>query len=400
MPRFIPARFSHLVQEVTQDLPSEQQSGFWDLARLVEDLYHHYGAAQSRLADELYAPFDPDLDTAPQPPVPHSRPVERLFERLAHLFERANFCLAGEDELLRRSDVEVLRKLDLEPDLAAIERLAVYYRGTGTRAQRIRMARRLFRLEEVEVPTFRRVAIVVRTRDDPEVRITLFKDVPAPDLELLLPTVRLRMRLLDKLKLSGSGGAAVVSAWKLIRAAYTYAPWLTKFLALPFKVVLLPILLIVGGVYGGKTYLDYSRIRASYITALAQHLYAITLATNRAALGRVAQLAGEEDAKEVVLAYGLLLQAGPGGLSPDELQARAEAFVWERYRARVTFDLPDALAKLDELAIGWRGPDGRLSAVALEAALRSVDQAWDELYAAPRAARRAGGAEGTPEAAV
>lgn len=367
----------------------EDRHTFWQLARLLEDLYHHFASAEARLVEGLYAPFDPDAETVPPAPPPREDPFGRLSERLERLLERSNFDRVPQDELVKPADREVLARLKIDPDLDALEQVAVWVRGRGQKAVALRPFRRLFRLVEREVPTYRRVVILVRTRNDPHVVLKLFKDVPLHDLELLLPTVRVKMKLLDKVKLSGSGGAAVVSAWKLLRLIYTHAPGMAKVLALPLQALLLPLAVLVTGVYGGKTLLDYTKIRASYITALAEHLYAITMASNAAVVARLASTGGDEDTKEALVAYAVLAAGPPGGLTEPELQARAEAFVWDRYRARIRFDVRDAVAKLDELALVLKDEAGRRTALPLEAALRSADHAWDELYVPPpRGSRR------------
>lgn len=385
MSRFVPSRIPHLIEELATQLPEGERSNFWALARILEGFYHHGTSAQTRTAESLYSPYDPDGETVPPASPSGQDPLGRLYDWLAGLFERANFDLVSREVLLTTTDREVLKSFEIDPDLAQIERLAIYTRGRGQKAVRLRRARKWFRLQEVEVPTYSRVAIVVRTKDDPHVLLRLFKDVPQADLELLLPSVRVKMKLLDRLKLSGSGGTAAFSIWKILRLAYAYTPTLTKMLTIPFKVLLLPIGLIVAAFYGGKTALDYGRIKATYVTALAEHLYAITLASNRSLLGRLARMAGEEETKEALIAYWLLLRH-PEGLSPSELRHQAEEWIWDRYRTRVRFDVVDALRKLAELELSLVQEDlagESLKALPLEEALRRADRAWDDLYSPP-----------------
>lgn len=387
MPRFVPCRTSHLAHELTHQFEPGDRAAFWELVRVVEDLHHHYASVEARLVEALYAPFDPDAETVP-PASAGPDSLGRLQQRLETLLVRANFERVPSEALVSRADREVLARLKIDPDLDALEEIAIYTRGRGQKAVTLRPVRKFFRLEEREVPTYRRVAILVRTRRDPHVALKLFKDVPRQDLELLVPTVRVKMRLLDKLKLSGSSGAAVVSAWKLLRALYTYAPGMAKLLAVPFQALLLPLAVLITGIYGSKTLLDYSKIRASYITALAEHLYAITMASNAAVVARLGSMAGDEDTKEVLLAYAVLARA-PAPLTQEEVARGVEELLWDRYRARVRFDVVDALHKLDELAICARTPDGRYTALPIDAALRNVDRAWDEVYSArPRGSRR------------
>lgn len=383
MPRFVPARVDHLTGELAAALGDEHQGDVRALATQLEALFHHYAGAAARLTESLYDPFDPDRDTVPAPGLVGDDAIRRLLDQLEHLLDRANFEAVDEGQLLSAQDREVLARLRIDPDRDALEEVRVFCRGEGSKAITLRPARNLFRLVEREVPTYARVVVAVRTRNEPWFLLKLFKDVPKEDLELLLPTVRVKMKLLDKLKLSGSGGAAAISAWKMFRLIYLYTPSVAKLLAVPFKIVLLPVMLLIGGIYGGKTVLDYTKIRASYVTTLAEHLYAITLASNRAVLSRIADLAGAEDTKEALLAYAVLLRAGADGLAPEALGQRASELVWDRYRAQVRFDAEDALAKLADLGLTWRGEDGRLRAVPLPAALRKVDRTWDELYAPP-----------------
>ncbi|MBL4844019.1 MAG: DUF3754 domain-containing protein [Planctomycetes bacterium] len=385
MSRFLPGRVPHLIEELASQLPEEKRADFWALARVLEAFYHHAASAQTRTAETLYAPFDPDSETLPPARPTGEDPLGRLYDWLGALFERANFDLVTRDVLLTTTDRDVLASFEIDPDLAQIERLAVYTRGRGTKAVQLRKASKWFRLEEVEVPTYGRVAIVVRTKEEPHVLLRLFKDVPQADLELLLPSVRVKMKLLDRLKLSGSGGTAAFSIWKILKLAYAYTPTLAKLLTVPFKILLLPIGLIVATFYGGKTVLDYGRIKANYVTALAEHLYAITLASNRALLGRLSLMAGEEDTKEALIAYWLLIKHGDG-LSPSGLRHLAEEWVWDRYRTRIRFDVEDALRKLAELELSLVETDvvgDRLRALPLPEALRQVDRAWDDLYSPP-----------------
>lgn len=382
VPRFVPCRVGHLVQELSEWVEPELRPQWWELAHQVENLYHHRASVRARLLGALYAPFDPDSDTVPAASA-REESLGRLEVRLGELLEAANFEVVPQDALVTARDREVLARLQLDPDPDALERVGVWARGRGTKALRLRPIRRMFRLQEVEVPTWRRVVVAVRTRDDPHVTLKMFKDVPLHDLELLLPTVRVKMKLFDKLKLSGSGSAAAISAWKLLRLAYTYTPGLAKLLALPFQALLLPAALLVGGVYGGKTILDYSKIRASYVTVLAEHLYAITVASNQSVISRVAEMAGEEDTKELLIAYALLLRLGRTGADPQALRGEAESFLWDRYRAQVRFDVEDALHKLEDLALVWRSPAGGQGVIPVPAALRNLDRSWDELYSAP-----------------
>jgi hypothetical protein len=258
-----------------------------------------------------------------------------------------------------------------------VERFAVFARGQGAKALALRRAQNWFRRVEVELPTHVRAAIVIRTRHEPHVQLRLFKDVATSDVHLLLPTVRLRMRTLDKLALSSSGGAALISAVKMLLLV---AAWASRSGPLPLRLLVVCVaVVLLAGIYGGKTALDYTKIKRSYLALLAEHLHALTLATNRSVLTHLAELAAEEETKEVLLAYALIQAAGAAGLEGPALGDRARAWLRQSYACDVDFDVPDALAKLEELALVRVAGTARV-AVPLEEAVRRLDQTWDDLF--------------------
>jgi hypothetical protein len=354
---------------------------FYDVARLVMDLERHFAGAHVAVKKELYAPYDPDTETVPAAtisPEQDRAQLERLFDWVERAFLAANFERldpAHFDRALSRASHRA-KAVRLDPDLESIERFAIFHRGRGKKAVRIRPARDFFRAREVEAPTFSRVGIVVRTRQDPAVYLKLFKDVAQDDIDLGLPTVRIRMNVLDKLKLSGSGGAAAISFLKLLKLIAFWAP------TIPFKIFLLPLIILLGGgIYGGKTLLDYSKIKASYLMALMEQLYSLHIASNRGVLIHLADLVAEEEAKEILIGYALLAASGPTGCTPEQLAAAARAWVSRTYAVDVDFDVADALAKLDERHLSCVLPDGTTrTAAPVGEAVATLDRIWDDLY--------------------
>jgi hypothetical protein len=381
--RFIPARLCHLTDRLAETFFSDtgpRRKLFYDLARLAEDLERHYASVKLRAAQELYAPYDPDAETVPPATVSPSDAVQsaRLFESVREAFERANFERLPRSLFEAPRDVVGLKGARLDLGLDAIESFEVFVRGKGQKALALRPAKNWFRRVEVELPTYVRAAVAIRTRHDPHVTLKLYKDIAEPDVHLVLPTVKLKMRTLDKLTLSGSSGAALISAAKTL---VIVGAWASHERPLPVQVLVLCLaVLLLGAVYGGKTVLDYTKIKASYLTLLAEHLHALTLASNRSVLTHLVELSSEEETKEVLVAYALLAVAGNAGLTPEALGARACAWIREHYACEVAFDVPDALAKLDELALARPGQAGARIALPLEEAVRRLDQTWDDLY--------------------
>jgi hypothetical protein len=148
---------------------------------------------------------------------------------------------------------------------------------------------------------------------------------------------------------------------------------------------MLPLIVLVGGVYGGKTFLDYTKIRVSYMTELARHLYELSVATDGAVLARLAQMAAEEEAKEILLGWTFLHAAGPDGRTPSELDDGVKAWLRARLGESVWFDIGDALSTLDERGLLRPRVEGSRARIALapDEACRALDKAWDDIYTPP-----------------
>src|SRR5262249_34926734 len=151
---------------------------------------------------DVYAPFDPDADTLQLNPLDYSQRqshLDVLFERFTWLLERANFCRLTKEDFQEALNSVSHDGLALEVDFDFFERLEIFSRGEVLQPQRYRNWKRVYRWEEAQVPTFQRLVLIFRlcpggrkTKkfDTQDVFIKLFKDVPKPDLEMLLPGTR------------------------------------------------------------------------------------------------------------------------------------------------------------------------------------------------------------------
>ena len=383
MSKFTPARLAHLTDRLAEAFFADtapRRKLFYDVARLTEDLERHYASVRLRAAEELYSPYDPDCETVPPAQVSPSDEVqcERLFEAVGQAFTAANFERVPRERFQQTAEVVGLEGAKLDLGLDSIERFEVFARGVGQKGLALRRAKSWFRLVDEELPTYVRVAIVIRTRNDPHVELRLWKDIAQSEIHLVLPTVRLRMRTLDKLTLSGSGGAAIISVAKTVALV---AAWASHGQPLPVQILILCVaVVLLFAIYGGKTVLDYTKIKASYLTLLAEHLHALTLASNRSVLTHLGELSSEEETKEVLVGYALVAAAGASGLDEEALSDGARVWLREHYATDVAFDVPDALAKLEELALVRKLETGARVAVPLEEAVRRLDQTWDDLY--------------------
>ena len=236
---------------------------------------------------------------------------------------------------------------------------------------------------------FARLALLVRlVKRQPEaVFLKLFKNVVAEDLEMLLPYVRIRMKLFDRLKIGTSvvGGLATAS-WKFWTAA-VLSPWVLLAVGCGFA----------GACVNGVTNFVASKTR--YIQKLTTSLYFQNLANNSSMLAHVIDSGEAEQCKELLLAYFLLYVERNRDFTREQLDRRAEQWLATEFGVTVDFDISGAVQKLVDkelvvqrprsrrtsvrLADGNRSPaanDPVLKVYDLPSSLHRLDEAWDDCF--------------------
>lgn len=407
---FIPVRVADLVDVLCHDigpalnapLTDGEQAAFRRFATSVSEHVHHDYLWRLKRLKADYDPYDPDCDLLALAPDPADaeKKLNDLFDQFARLLQQANFRRLSREEL-----EEIMRGasqwgVDMRVEWEAFEKLDVYVRGLTTGTRTVRKWYRLFRKHEVQVPVFSRVVIMLKQRehkalgkgaDTQNVFLKLFKDIPRMDVEMLLPGTRIRMALLDKLRLGGSGlGTLGYVLFKLtsliaplLRAVGLFATGAIvgdKF-GEEGVVALLALyapLALVGG-YAYKTYASYATTRQTYQLQLSKSLYYQNLDNNGGVLYRLLDAAEEQVTREVLLAYFYLWRhGGEGGWTAEELDRRIEQDLSARLTVQVDFEVSDAVAKLERAGVVERVGD-RLRAVPIVEATGRIDEAWNTL---------------------
>jgi hypothetical protein len=219
--------------------------------------------------------------------------------------------------------------------------------------------------------------------------IKLFQDVPRADLEMLFPNAQVRMRRIDKLLI---GVPAVISGVIVI---------VTKLIASLVPVLLLlafwfgarrePVqldqgqLLALGAglvAFGGflvRQFTKFKNRKIQFMKSLSESLYFRNLDNDAGVFHHLLDAAEEEEVKESVLAYHFLRTAD-GPLTAAELDERIEDWFARRWEASFDFEVEDGVGKLRRLRLVDDNGQGRLTAVALDEAMRRLDQTWEGLF--------------------
>jgi hypothetical protein len=403
---FVPLRISELVDFLVagkgaksepRALPMAEQDAFRRLADRLVDHYHRSFHARFLRIKDAYALFDPDRDTLSitEPTVQdRDKAIHHLFREIKGLLEKANY-----KELSRLEAMQIMRGatlwgLELDVDWSVFDHIEIYYRGDSVGTRTIRRWWKLWKNEEKEVAEFNRLVVVLRQKphkrlgkeaDTNSVFMKIFKDIPKPDLEMVLPGTRIRLTKLDRgliLYPVLSGLALflykVLSDWIGFKDVFSIAA----------SVSLSWSLAILFAGYGYKSYVSYSSKKTAYTLRLTRSLYYQVIDSNAGVFFRLLDEAEEQEVREALLAYFYLWKS-PGGqaLSPEQLDDAVEEDLERRLGIKVDFEIVDALEKLESLKLVRREGDA-FRAIPLEEAATAVEvnapavessQQWDML---------------------
>lgn len=371
----------------------------------------YYSDKLDRLT-ENYLPFDPDADICGLEEVPQAHLAQyqaRLFEDLRKLVEGANYDEITQDEVDQILTANSPYGVAVHVELSEFEDLMLYARGAAVEERWERDWRWLFLKHRCyRVPIFQRLFLALKFKSEEaraqeimeryglsekkarkrvkkerahlpphlcprSIHIKVFKHIPQIDLEMLFPNTRVRLKYIDKVKLWVTGGSGGVIG--LVTAV-------PKILASTATVATNPIALLMAlgglGAVFFRQVMNFFNTRNKYMMQLAQNLYFQSLSNNRGALTLLIDRAEEEDIKEDILLYSLLLKEPVHRHEIDDAKQAIEQFLMQEFGVKVSFDIPDAINRLSRDGLVREMPDGALRALPLGEALEFLRARWSE----------------------
>lgn len=326
---------------------------FRQFSRLIAQRIHLGFRSVLQRLKEAYAHFDPDSDTYQIIPLTqdqHRVHLENLFNAFSEMLARAGFHHMSRELIEETMQGASAWGIEMDVCWDVFERVEVYYRGKGVGLRSKRVWWKMFRTEEVVVPTYRRVVIILKQRQHPRlgpgadtshVYLKIFKDIPQMDIEMLLPGTRLRMPKFERGKLGGTALSSVV--YVVYKLGTSGA--LPKLLSGSLLGLYSPLTLILG--YGYKTIYSYQVAKRTYMLHLTQSLYYQNLDTNAGVMYRLFDDAEEQVQRQVLSAYYFLWRfGGTQGMTWPELDMLIESDLERRLGEPVEVDTRDALLRL------------------------------------------------------
>lgn len=379
---------------------------FSEFSRVLGSILHYeYFDRLDRLRDDYYY-FNPDLDHLEH--FDHAD-VESAYadmsKLLADVLKGANFNEISGEEIERAHNEKPILRVALKTAPEDFREVRFFSRGRHKEKFIIREWFGL-RKREIEAEVFDNIILVVAAKPLDEmtsrrqlrryeknkirpgsVLIKFFRNIAEPDLHMLFPNAKVVLNLRDKLILGVP--AVAVGVPLLVNILPTLS---VLFLVLGFYLGVtgtvsgddhrkafgaLSGVVALGG-FMFQQWVRWQRQELMHHKAVADSVYFRNIANNGGIFDYIVGSAEQQEWREALLGYYFLLtEKSP--LSREELDARVESWLKERFKLEVNFEADDALGKLEHLKL-LKNEGGKLSVLPLTAALEKLDELWDNIF--------------------
>jgi len=369
--RFIPYRRADIATmlDAKGTLPPDDEAQYQQARRRIEEYFQKDFYHIKQQLKDAYAPVDPDADTRKLEQINDTTP--NLSGMLQQVLERGNYEKVSKQDVEKALASASLFQLRLYVDLDDFEEVLLYTRGASRREETLSELFGLWK-RRVQFVNYERVVLYIRLKkhidndsalgDCPpgSTMLKLFQNVPAADLEMLFPNIRVGMRVIDKLMIGVpaviSGGVVVTT--KMGTTLLLLGSLLGFWLGLstePVEInraamIAAAASLVALGGYCWKQFSNFRNRRLKYTQALTQNLYFKLLDNNAGVFYRVLDDAEESEIKESLLAYYFLLDAQQA-VTAQQLDEAIEDWFSQSWNYELDFEIEDALQKLETLEL-------------------------------------------------
>ncbi|XP_050380735.1 uncharacterized protein LOC126797979 isoform X2 [Argentina anserina] len=209
----------------------------------------------------------------------------------------------------------------------------------------------------------------------PSLQLKIYEKIPIPDLPVIFPHKKLSFRIIDTVRLDIASTLAL-SAYFI---NYKFVNVLSSPSAIYLDVVAITALVI----YISRVVLGYKQTWDRYQLLVNKTLYEKTLASGFGSVHFLLDASEQQQYKEAILAYAILLRAERGKLtSCKSVGDKCERFMYDVFKVKVEMPIDKAIATLIRLGLAAEtSTDGRttLQAISCSSAYYSLKQRWNSL---------------------
>lgn len=315
------------------------------------------GEVQARLSVQGQSVDDKDTKFETNKPSSY-RADFTLDESIEELLVRANYRRLNPREIQSAMRTASFWGVRLKVQLSMFRRLRVFGRGDIIGRKSRRLWKHGFRLEEIDVPIYRRLVLVFRVKESQTFQETLhaknlhlrmFKNIPKQDVDMLLPAAGVQISWLDK------GKIGIPTAWGFAMLVMKLAKSLSLLAVLgTFRfmssVVFIVAVTVASLFYGVRSFFSYLTAKRRHLLNVAQNLYYQNLDNNLGVLLRVLEEAEQQEICEAIMGYYVISNSqSQEGLSEQEIYQQSVNQLREYTGLEIDFDVKDAIRSLLEL---------------------------------------------------
>lgn len=387
--RFIPVRAEDLARVLASDIQTfgPHAERLLSVANAITEVIDQEVNAFERQVAHAYSTFNPNRDTISLDENPSSAAdVLRMF---GNLLEQANFERLTEEQVMAAVKMANTHGIKVKLDPDQVSDLLVWVRGQGLSLRKKRTLRAPIKGAMVDTPIYRRLAVVTRLKGEPHIHLKLFKDIPIPDVEALLPNASVRMGFRDLATVFVTANTAIVTViFNIVTSGLAALGQLASILAMPLLGV------------SWRTFSSYRRALKDRNFLRTKNLYFQNLGNNASAVHMLSAMIAQEEVKEALLIYAFCGDAlhaeAAQPTTDDELTERIAAYLRDRFHVIVDFDMPDAMETMDRLGL-WRDR-AALHVVPPDQAVATLEAHWRQRLTIGYHAGLAHAVGGTPTA--
>jgi hypothetical protein len=399
---YIPFNKEFLLEQQITYFAEDQKKvdDFKRLFDIIEHYFHYEAFNLNRNLKQHYALFDPDLSLKERQSFLGKSDFRVFKQTLRTVLEQGNYRRINQETLDKAFEDSDLIGLRLSIDFNAFKDYELYVRGHHQAKEKVK--KYIFWKKEIEIEYYDRVMIYLNYNEadylnenkvklgkmpiDPgTIALKIFKRVPKNDIETIFPNAIPRMSTKDKLFfwVPGIGGGISLLSTTVIPALIgMYAAYQTgeAIDLLNSKASLNQGLIALGilSLYLFRQYSNFVNKKIKYSKILSDSLYFKNLGNNSGAFYSLLNSSEEEVLKETILAYTFLYRSEKP-LTEQELNDEIENWFKIKLNTDLDFNVKDALSKLKNIGLGIE-TNGKWQVIALEKALVTIDELWDNVF--------------------
>jgi hypothetical protein len=406
--RFIPVRKADILDALIEHgrLRDGMAKDFRLLARLLGAIYHYEYFDRLETLRNDYFYFNPDLThDLNVDPAMLAGAHDEMIETLLGVLQQADFVEVSRDDVARsHEDHHVLR---VAVEIPADDYREVRFFRRGHHRATIETSHWFgLRKREVAIDVYDHLVLMVMVKPQGEITskrqrrhlarsrlrpgtilLKYFRDVARSDLGMLYPDVRVVLSLFDKLSLGLPGiVGGVPILLKLLPAVSVLLVVIAAYLGISgtlreddTKEALAAVSAVVAlGGYLTRQWLKYRHQSLKYQKEVSDNVYFRNINNNAGALDYLVGSAEEQECKEAFLAY-YFLGTAPAPLTQDALEGEVERWLKEKFGVVAQFEVSEALAKLERLAL-LRRDGNTLAVLPIAEALKVLDRRWADFF--------------------